>query len=488
MGTYSVGQVIGLGLFIIVFLDFIRNSAKNGAIRLGDFPSYVFVLFGRVLDTFVALVFGLLTKNWGQLSLLKKSWLQSVTILPQKESAESVRDLERQWTNWARQKRLVLIQTLERSGARIMIEKNKLPGYSHLQPTRGTQPVDIPKVKTLDFLINYSTGTQEVHFIPQYFFGVDPSIRSAIRQRVDDGTIAVAFGVPGRSVSFVERDGNEAVVVKVGQEMEQKTPPPAIPKAGKGPSIQSRIPEEFDLSPIAEGLPPLSVFDKPKVQKAKSRDTAEMVLQAFSRLNIGVDSSGASRFRHVKTVIGPAVTQVIFQSSGMKISSLIKEGENIAAELGIQGSVRISAVTGMPGCFGVEVPNQQRGIVTIQEMVASPEFRMSKAALQLCIGVTINGKPLIADLAKLPHLLVAGATNQGKSVGLNAMIVSLILRLSPENLKFIMVDPKAVELTVYEDLPHLMAPIAVEAKEAIGLLNHMIYLNASEKGQEYYRI
>ncbi|AFM40476.1 DNA segregation ATPase, FtsK/SpoIIIE family [Desulfosporosinus acidiphilus SJ4] len=474
METYSLSQVVGLGLLVLVILDFIRTLARNGAIHIADFPVYLFVLLGRILDTMVALIFSLFSKNWGQLSSLKKSWTQTITVVPITRNI-SGRNEEKEWMAWARQKRPILIHTLERSGAHIFVERSKLPGQKSFPSSKDSANTPAPKVKTLDFQVFYSVEHQEVHFIPQYFYGVDPSLRSSLRQRIDDGTIAVAFGVASRIVSFVEREGQEAIVVRVGANTVPKSSlPPPIPKAGKGPTVQSLAPEEVDLSPISENLPPLTIFNQPKAKKQESRDTAEMVLQAFSRLNIGVDSSGTSKFRHVKTVIGPAITQVIFQSSGLKISSLTREGENIAAELGIQGSVRISAVPGMPGCFGVEVPNEQRGIVTLQEMVASPEFRKNKSTLPLCIGVTINGKPLIADLAKLPHLLVAGATNQGKSVGLNAMILSLVLRHLPDQLKLIMVDPKAVELTVYEDLPHLLAPIATEPKDAMQLLDKMV--------------
>jgi S-DNA-T family DNA segregation ATPase FtsK/SpoIIIE len=484
MGTYSVNQILGLGLFVIVFLDFIRSSARNGVIHFADFPVHLFILFGRVLDTIVALIFSLFTKNWRQLSLIKKTWSQTTSFLPSVNNGLD-RNSEKEWINWGRQKCLILNHTLERSGAHIFVEKNKLPGQQPFHVSKNNPNTPVPKVKTLDFQIRYSAEHQEVHFVPQYFYGVDPSLRSAMRQRIDDGTLAVAFGVAARHVSFVERHGHEAIVVKVGETTVQKTSlPPPIPKAGKGPVVQQLVPEDVDLTPISKHLPPLTIFNRPKVKKQESRDTAEVVLQAFCRLNIGVDSSGASKFRHVNTVIGPAITQVIFLSSGLKISALTREGENIAAELGIQGSVRISAVPGMPGCFGVEVPNEQRGIVTLQEMVASPEFRQSKSALPLCIGVTIIGKPLIADLTKLPHLLVAGATNQGKSVGLNAMILSLVLRRLPSELKLIMVDPKAVELTVYEDLPHLLAPIATEPKEAIQLLNGMV----SEMEARYSRL
>jgi len=464
---YTVEQVIKLAILTLILLDFIKESSKQGRINIADFPVYLFVLLGRILDTLTAALVGLFTFNWAPLVAIKGSLGHFKTVSYKDTYPTQNRAVEAYWLKWGNQRRHILTQTLERSGAHIMVEKNKLPGYRSIK----TQPSEhIPVVQTIDFSIRYSVTDNEVHFVPVYYFGVDPSLRSAIRQRVEDGTISVAFGVTINHVFFCERNGQEVIAVKVGTQ-EQQTLPPQKPA-----TVQQQKPvEPLNLDPLGEGLPSLSMFQSPKPKQTQKEDVAKLIIDAFNRLNLGVDSSGQSKFRFQESIFGPTITQVIFRTpSGVKITQLAREGENVAAELGITGSIRITAVPGMPGCVGVEVPNRQRGLVTIQEMVASPEFRQSKVAIPICIGMTLHGKPLVADLAKLPHLLIAGATNQGKSVGLNTMIISLLIAFTPDRLKLIMVDPKAVELTVYEDLPHLLAPIATEAKEAKLLLHHMV--------------
>ena len=471
--TYTVEQGIEFAILTLILLDFIKESAKQGRINIADFPVYLFMLLGCILDTFTAALIGLFTLNWTPLLAIKGSMVQFKTRPYTDTYSKQNRDLEAHWLKWGKQRKNVLSQTLERAGAHIMVEKNKLPGYRDIK-TPPSQHV--PVVRTIDFNVKYSVTDNEVHFIPVYYYGVDPSLRSAIRQRVEDGTISVAFGVAANHVFFCERNGQEVITVKVGTQEQQTLQPKAhIGEKPAAVQLQKSV-EPLDLDSLGEGLPSLSMFQSPKPKQTQKDDVAKLIIDAFNRLNLGVDSSGQSKFRYQDSIFGPAITQVLFKTpSGVKITSLAREGENIAAELGIAGSVRITAVSGMPGCVGVEVPNRQRGLVTIQEMVASPEFRQSKAAVPICIGMTLHGKPLIADLAKLPHLLIAGATNQGKSVGLNAMIISLLIAFTPDRLKLIMVDPKAVELTVYEDLPHLLAPIATEAREAKPLLNLMVH-------------
>ncbi|MCB8818623.1 DNA translocase FtsK [Desulfosporosinus shakirovi] len=471
MTTFTIEQMIKIAILTFILLDFIKESSKQGRINITEFPVYLFLLFGRILDTLTAAFVGLFTLNGTPFIVIKGSLGRFIENLNRTTDSTHNRELESYWFKWGKQRKAILSQTLERSGAHIMVEKNKLPGYRALK-LNPSQPV--PLVQTIDFNVRYSATDNEVHFVPVYYFGVDPSLRSAIRQRVEDGTLSVAFGVPANHVFFCERNGQEVITVKVGSN--ERTLPPQAQTGKKLVAVQSLKPvEPLDLNPLGEGLPFLSIFQNPKPKKAQKDDMAKLIIDAFNRLNLGVDSSGQSKFRYQESIFGPTITQVIFKTpSGVKITSLAREGENVAAELGIAGSIRITAVSGMPGCVGVEVPNRQRGLVTIQEMVASPEFRESKAAIPICIGMTLHGKPLIADLTKLPHLLIAGATNQGKSVGLNAMIVSLLVVSKPDRLKLIMVDPKAVELTVYEDLPHLMAPIATEAKDARPLLDLMV--------------
>jgi len=163
---------------------------------------------------------------------------------------------------------------------------------------------------------------------------------------------------------------------------------------------------------------------------------------------------------------GPVVTLFEFEpAAGVKSQRIINLSDDIARNMSAQ-SARIAVVPGR-NAMGVELPNRKREMVWLRDMLASSVFQNSEAALPLILGEDIGGTPFIADLAKMPHLLVAGTTGSGKSVGVNAMILSLMYTLTPEQCKFIMIDPKMLELSVYDGCPHLLAPVVTEPKKAV---------------------
>src|SRR5437660_9159778 len=128
--------------------------------------------------------------------------------------------------------------------------------------------------------------------------------------------------------------------------------------------------------------------------------------------------------------------------------------------------VRIVAPIPGKGVVGIEVPNKERETVVLRELVEQEAFLRSQSKLAMCLGKDIEGMPYVADLAKMPHLLIAGTTGSGKSVAVNSMIVSMLLRATPEEVRFLMVDPKMLELSVYEGIPHLLLPVVTDAKKA----------------------
>ena len=163
---------------------------------------------------------------------------------------------------------------------------------------------------------------------------------------------------------------------------------------------------------------------------------------------------------------GPVVTLFEFEPApGVKSQRIINLSDDIARNMSAQ-SARIAVVPGR-NAMGVELPNRKREMVWLRDMLASSVFQNSEASLPLILGEDIGGTPFVADLAKMPHLLVAGTTGSGKSVGVNAMILSLMYTLSPEQCKFIMIDPKMLELSVYDGCPHLLAPVVTEPKKAV---------------------
>ncbi len=162
---------------------------------------------------------------------------------------------------------------------------------------------------------------------------------------------------------------------------------------------------------------------------------------------------------------GPVVTTFEFKpSAGVKYAKVVNLGDDLALALKAE-SIRIERISGS-STVGIEVPNRKRELITLRDIIDTEAFHASSSLLSLALGKDIHGDPLVTDLAKMPHLLVAGATGAGKSVGLNSMIVSLLYKALPTQLRMLMIDPKMVELKVYEDIPHLLHPIITDPKQA----------------------
>ena len=167
----------------------------------------------------------------------------------------------------------------------------------------------------------------------------------------------------------------------------------------------------------------------------------------------------------ISFAVGPVITMFEFEpSAGIRSSRIIGLSEDIARSLKAK-SARISIIPDKSS-LAIEIPNIEREIVYFRELIESDNYNDSKHALPLCLGKDISGRPIIVDLAKMPHLLVAGTTGSGKSIGINSMIMSILYKLSPDECKLIMIDPKMLELSVYEGIPHLMTPVVTDPEKA----------------------
>src|SRR5262249_47635122 len=166
---------------------------------------------------------------------------------------------------------------------------------------------------------------------------------------------------------------------------------------------------------------------------------------------------------------GPVVTTYEFKpDAGVKYSKIVGLADDLA--LGLQAeSIRIDRMSGR-GTVGIEIPNAVRETISLREIVESEGFQKSPSRLTMALGKTAEGDTYITDLAQMPHLLIAGATGQGKSVGLNCMIASLLFRTTPDEVRLILIDPKRLELGAYDDVPHLLAPVVTDAKIAANVL------------------
>ena len=155
---------------------------------------------------------------------------------------------------------------------------------------------------------------------------------------------------------------------------------------------------------------------------------------------------------------------------GVKVSKIVNLADDIKLNLATP-DIRIEAPIPGKAAVGIEVPNKENHAVMLREILQSQEFQSAKSRLSFAVGKDIAGKPVVTDIAKMPHLLIAGATGSGKSVCINTLIVSILYKASPEDVKLIMIDPKVVELSVYNGIPHLFIPVVTDPKKAAGALN-----------------
>ncbi len=214
-------------------------------------------------------------------------------------------------------------------------------------------------------------------------------------------------------------------------------------------------------------LPPLSLLDTPKDQVFGYTNEELEVLSRQLELKL---ADYKVKAEVVGVYPGPVVTRFeVNPSAGIKASKIVGLAKDLARGLSITSVRIVDVIPGKP-YIGIEIPNATREIVYLSEILRSVSFDKSKSPLTLAMGKSIGGNPVIADIAKMPHLLVAGTTGSGKSVAVNSMIISLLYKASPEQVKMIMVDPKMLELSIYEGIPHLLAPVVTDMKEAANAL------------------
>ena len=213
-----------------------------------------------------------------------------------------------------------------------------------------------------------------------------------------------------------------------------------------------------NYSPSLEILDSDSTLSKRKIDTNKIKDNSDLLERVFSDFNIEI--------KVINVKLGPVITLYeILPAAGIKISTIINLADDISRSMGV-GAVRIAQIYGTQ-YLGVEVPNDQRESVTIKELLSNDNFKKTPHKIPVCIGKDISGNIEVIDLSKAPHLLVAGTTGSGKSVFINTLLTSILYKFSPEELRLILIDPKMLELSVYNDIAHLLTPVVTEPKKAI---------------------
>lgn len=311
-----------------------------------------------------------------------------------------------------------------------------LAGLAHLLPSRGDRP-----------------DPEEDAARARQFYGVGPAYdspfgASPFRQGRNETPTRAR-----RSAAEEDRPRFGPTAESAAEVTERAAKPPARarPKPRRGGGFQP---------------PSLELLQKPRARTAALDATA---LDINARRLMAVLNEFGVEGRIVNASPGPVVTLYELEPApGTKANRVIGLADDIARSMSAI-SARVATVPGR-NVIGIELPNTKREAVYLRALLESQAFQDSQASLPLALGETIGGEPLVADLAKMPHLLIAGTTGSGKSVGVNAMILSLMYRLSPAQCRFVMIDPKMVELSVYDGAPHLLAPVVTDARKAVAAL------------------
>jgi S-DNA-T family DNA segregation ATPase FtsK/SpoIIIE len=218
-------------------------------------------------------------------------------------------------------------------------------------------------------------------------------------------------------------------------------------------------------------LPPLNLLTQHRVRNTHQLDKSGLEANAHMLENVLAEFGVKGTISNVRP--GPVVTLYEFEpAAGVRSSRVVGLADDIARSMSAI-ACRVAPVPGA-NAIGIELPNHTRELVSLRELLASADFEKSKSRLTIALGKDIGGAPALADLAKMPHLLVAGTTGSGKSVGINTMILSILYRMTPQDCRLILVDPKMLELSVYDGIPHLLAPVVTEPKKAVVALKWVV--------------
>ncbi|WP_274651489.1 FtsK/SpoIIIE family DNA translocase [Paenibacillus humicola] len=288
---------------------------------------------------------------------------------------------------------------------------------------------------------------------------------SADRPPWEDGNEAEMISVGPGSGGGVLPNGQRVVQPVLFEDELGGAGKPALPESEALVSGEEGWPPAAPPRPAAKPyqLPSLSLLSKPPAG-SRSTDMSD-AHEARRKLEATLESFGV-RAKVLDVVRGPAVTRYEVQpATGVKVSRIVGLTDDIALALAAK-DIRMEAPIPGKSAIGIEVPNMEVSVVTMREVMETPAFQNASSKLSIAFGRDISGQPIVGNLAKMPHLLVAGATGSGKSVCINGIITSILYKARPDEVKFMMIDPKMVELNVYNGIPHLLAPVVTDPRRA----------------------
>ena len=300
------------------------------------------------------------------------------------------------------------------------------------------------------------------------FSGIWGRLKKALGRRKDDGSTAEALETENtrRMVKEAKNITATPVAPLAGSTSNRKSVAVSV---APPPKIQASLFEDNEPQQTGEyHKPGMSLLRLPNgepvsINPAELERTAELIESKLAEFGIGVQVVSATS--------GPVITRYeIEPAQGIKGSQIVALSKDLARSMSLQ-SVRIVETIAGKNTMGIELPNEKRQDVMLSEILSSPVFTEAKSKLTVALGKDISGTPVVGDLAKMPHLLVAGMTGSGKSVGVNGMIMSMLFKATPDEVRFIMIDPKMLELSIYDGIPHLLCPVVTDMREAGQALN-----------------
>ncbi|WP_040211756.1 FtsK/SpoIIIE family DNA translocase [Clostridium polynesiense] len=282
-----------------------------------------------------------------------------------------------------------------------------------------------------------------------------------------------------KSTTLEDNEPSEIVINEIPETKNEIEKPSSPAPAERNKSIDNTITEEVnkEISEKITSMPEEVKYEFPPVDLLKINGSTKMnkedkkeLLNNANKLEETLGSFGVDA-KIIQVTKGPSVTRFELQPSpGVKVSKIVNLSDDIALSLAARG-VRIEAPIPGKSAVGIEVPNRSLTAVFLREVLESKEYTSSSKNLAFALGKGIDGNCMVTDLSKMPHLLIAGATGSGKSVCINTLIMSLLYKYSPQEVKLLMIDPKVVELSIYNGIPHLLIPVVTDPKKAAGALN-----------------
>ena len=364
-----------------------------------------------------------------------------------------------------------LFKTISKPADTVVSNINTAREKKRIERNRLESEIDIPLDDEMpSHPVHSSTGQKPdkpkknaavEHLKKAFSIGTDETAENRQNSGEEKGAPCDDSGVTD-TVSSPE-SGTVSAAPVVPEQEPPKAPPAAVEKQPVPAITQEPVQEDGQYH-----LPPVSMLE---TTKGPDQQDIQNEIDAIGNKLVGTLENFGVKTSFVGSSRGPAVTRYELKpAAGVKISKITNLSDDLSMNLATAG-IRIEAPIPGKAAVGIEVPNSKNTVVRMRELVESNSFRSSRSYLTVALGRDITGEPAVADLSKMPHLLIAGATGSGKSVCINSMIISLLYKSTPDNVRFLMIDPKVVELGIYNGIPQLLVPVVTDPRKAAGALS-----------------